>query len=51
MKTIILITKEDIQTTPVGKHIQVATPENSIILNFTRDALEELLTDYEKIKA
>ena len=54
MDQIIIIEKKDIVTTVCGKNISVGLKNNSafssIFLNFTREALEELINDYNSIK-
>ena len=48
-KIIIIVTKDDIVTTECGFNIEVDIGSN-IILNFTTEAIEELIRDYEEIK-
>ena len=44
MKVILIVTKEDINTTLCGLNY-VVTAENGMILNFTKEAIEELHKD------
>ena len=48
-KTVIIIEKEDIRTTLLGKNIEISI--NGIFsIVFSREALDELIEDYENIK-
>lgn len=49
MTICLLITKEDIETTKIGLHYQIKTKEG-VTINFTPDALDELIADYEALK-
>lgn len=49
MLQILTVTKSDIKTNKIGDHINVALSD-TMHLNFTRDALDELIADYEAIK-
>lgn len=44
MTQIICLTKEDITTEKLGTHYQIVTKDN-LIVNFTRDALQEFIKD------
>lgn len=47
--TIICITKDDINVRRAGLHYDVVL-NNSVILNFTEDALNELLHNFDLLK-
>lgn len=49
MTTILKLEKEDINTSLIGVNIQIVINENIQIV-FSREALDELITDYEVIK-
>ena len=49
MLTIFKLEKEDIKTSKIGVNIMIAINENTQIV-FSRDALDELLNDYEECK-
>jgi len=48
MKLMILITKDDVVTNPMGKNFEIRKGE--IILNFTKEAMDEIVSDYQKLK-
>ncbi len=49
MLTILKIEKEDIKTSKIGCNIRIAIDEKTEII-FSRDALDELINDYQEIK-
>ncbi len=48
MKTIMVLTKEDININIVGDHVEIKTTDGTVI-NLSPDAMEELNKDFEKI--
>ena len=49
MLTILKLEKEDIRTSKIGLNIRIAIDEKTGIV-FSRDALDELINDYQEIK-
>ena len=49
MITILKLEKEDIKTSKIGCNIMIVVDEKTEIV-FSRDALDELINDYEEIK-
>ena len=49
MLTILKLEKEDIKTSKIGCNVRIAIDEKTEIV-FSRDALDELINDYEEIK-
>ena len=49
MLTIFKIEKEDIKTSKIGVNIMISINDNTQIV-FSRDALDELINDYEECK-
>lgn len=47
--TIILLTKKDIETIKVGNHYQINISD-SLSINFTQEAIDELINDCNSIK-
>lgn len=45
----ICITKDDIVTSKIGNHIEVKVSAG-LFINFTPEAMEELIKDYEELK-
>jgi len=49
MLTILKLEKEDIKTSKIGLNIRISIDEKTEIV-FSREALDELINDYEAIK-
>ena len=45
----ISVTKDDIVTSKIGNHIEVKV-STDLFINFTPEAMEELIKDYEELK-